>query len=80
MNNVQILLHPCPVLMRSSHDECWLSRKLLDPGAGGIHENGKGKKGREREEKGGKGGEGRIKKEKGGAWERTESEGSETHY
>lgn len=55
MNNVQILVHPCPVLMRSSHEECWLSRKLLDPGVGGINENGKGKKGREREKKGGKG-------------------------
>lgn len=68
MNNVQILVHLCPVLMRSSYEECWLSRKLLDPGVGEINENGKEKKGRERKEKGEKGGEGRIKKEKGGAW------------
>lgn len=67
MNNVQILVHPCPVPVRSSHEKCWLTRKLLDPGVGGINAKGKEKKGREKEEKGGKRGKGRIKKEKGGA-------------
>lgn len=81
MNKVQILVHPCPVPVRSRHEECWLTRKLVDSGVGGINEKGKEKKGREREEKGKEGRKKRrIKKKKREAWERTESEGSKTHY
>lgn len=70
MNNVQILVHPCPAPVRFSHEECWLLRKLVDPKRVGRTNEREGEEGKRKE------GEGEREKE-GKKGMRRESRGRE---